>query len=35
MGRKYCPNCREVVETKALPNYSQVEYRGMYLKKRI
>jgi len=34
MGMKYCPNCKEVVETKALSNYSQVEYRGILVKRR-
>ena len=34
MGRKYCPECREVVETKAFPNYSQVDYRGIQVKRR-
>jgi len=34
MGRKYCPECKKVVETKALSNYSQVEYRGILVKRR-
>jgi len=34
MGKKYCPNCREVVETKALSNYSQVAYRVILVKRR-
>ncbi len=34
MGTKYCPVCREVVETKALPDYKQIEYRGILVKKR-
>ncbi len=34
MGRKYCPECKEVVETKALHNYSQIEYRGILVKRR-
>ena len=34
MGRKYCPECREVIETKALSNYSQVEFRGISAKRR-
>jgi len=34
MGLKYCPNCKQVVVTKALPNYTQVEYRGILVKKR-
>jgi len=34
MGRKYCPECKEVVETKALPNYSQIEFQGIAAKRR-
>ena len=34
MGKKYCKNCKKVVETKALSNYSQVEYRGILIKRR-
>ena len=34
MGTKYCPNCKEVVITKALPNYTQVEYRGVMVERR-
>ncbi len=34
MGKKYCPKCREVVVTKALPNYSQVEYGDILVKRR-
>jgi hypothetical protein len=34
MGTKYCPKCQEVVITKALPNYTQVEYRGVLVKRR-
>ena len=34
MGQKYCPECREVVATKALSNYSQVEYQGILVKRR-
>ena len=34
MGLKYCPNCKKVVVTKALPNYSQIEFRGILVKKR-
>jgi hypothetical protein len=34
MGMKYCPNCRKVVETKALSNYSQVDFRGIRGKRR-
>ena len=34
MGLKYCPMCEEIVITKALPNYSQVEFRGIPVKKR-
>ena len=28
MGMKYCPKCRKVVLTKALQNYSQVDFKG-------
>ncbi|MDB4303597.1 hypothetical protein N9934_02270 [Desulfosarcina sp.] len=32
---KYCPNCKEVVVTKALSsNYSQVDFKGIWGKKR-
>ena len=34
MGMKYCPNCKEVVVTKALQNYSQVEFKGIQGKRR-
>jgi len=34
MGQKYCKNCKKVVETKALSNYSQVEFRGILVKRR-
>ena len=34
MGRKYCPECKEVVLTKALSKYSQVEFRGISAKRR-
>ncbi len=34
MGQKYCPNCREVVETKAHWEYSQVDFRGIPVKRR-
>ena len=34
MGQKYCPECKQVVITKALANYTQVEYRGVLAKKR-
>ena len=34
MGQKYCPDCREVVITKAFSNYSQAEYRGILVKRR-
>ncbi len=34
MGTKFCPNCREVVITRALPNYSQIEFRGIMVKRR-
>ena len=34
MGMKYCPNCRKVVLTKALQNYSQVDFKGIRGKRR-
>ena len=34
MGMKYCPNCKEVVVTKALRNYSQVDFKGIPGKSR-
>ena len=34
MGMKYCPKCRKVVLTKALPNDSQVDFKGIRGKRR-
>jgi len=34
MGMKYCPNCKEVVTTKALGSYSQVVFEGVPVKRR-
>ena len=34
MGMKYCPNCKEVVVTKALGSYSQVDFNGVPVKRR-
>jgi hypothetical protein len=34
MGMKYCPNCRKVVLTKVLQNYSQVDFKGIRGKRR-
>ena len=34
MGMKYCPRCRKVVVTKALQNYSQVDFKGIRGKRR-
>lgn len=34
MGRKYCPECKEVVLTKVLGSYSQIELRGIAAKRR-
>ena len=34
MGLKFCPMCQKIVVTKALPNYSQIEFRGILVKKR-
>jgi hypothetical protein len=33
MGQKYCPECREVLVTKAFANYSQVEYQDILVKR--
>lgn len=34
MGMKYCPKCQKVVVTKVLPNYSQVNIKGIRGKRR-
>lgn len=34
MGMKYCPICKEVVITKVLGNYSQLEFQGIPVKRR-
>jgi hypothetical protein len=34
MGKKYCPNCGKVVETKALSNYSLVDFKRIRGKRR-
>ena len=34
MGMKYCPVCKEVAITKALGSYSQVDFRGVPVKRR-
>ena len=34
MGKKYCPICEQVVVTKALSIYSQVDIRGVQGKRR-
>ena len=34
MGQKFCPACEEIVLTKALPKYSQVEFQGIPVKRR-
>ena len=34
MGMKYCPNCKEVVVTKAIGSYSQVVVHGVPGKRR-
>jgi hypothetical protein len=31
---KYCPVCKEVTITKALGNYSQVDFQGIPVKRR-
>ena len=34
-GRRYCPYCKKVVETRVLPTgYSQVEFGGILAKRR-
>jgi len=35
MGMKYCPNCKEVVDAKVLGNYSQVDFKGIPVKRRL
>ena len=34
MGMKYCPICEEVVETKAIGDYTQIDFRGILAKRR-
>ena len=34
MGQKYCPECKQVVTTKALGSYSQVTFEGVLAKRR-
>ena len=34
MGMKYCPECQKVVVTKALSDYSQVDFKGIQGKRR-
>ena len=34
MGKKYCPVCKEVVDTRALMNYSQESYNNVIAKIR-
>jgi hypothetical protein len=34
MGQKYCPECKQVVITKALNNYSQIDFKGVQGKRR-
>ena len=31
---KYCPKCNEVVVTKALGSYSQIDFKGVPVKRR-
>lgn len=34
-GRRFCPNCNEVVETRVLPEgYKQIDYHGVLAKRR-
>jgi len=34
MGLRYCPNCKEIVETRVHPEYSQESFRGIAVKRR-
>lgn len=34
MGKRYCPYCDKLVETKVLPNNSQIIYQGVLVKTR-
>lgn len=34
MGLKYCPNCKEIFETKVIGGYSQVLYQSIPVKRR-
>jgi len=34
MGQKYCPECNQIVITKAQNNYSQIEFKGIQGKRR-
>jgi hypothetical protein len=34
-GKRYCPHCEKVVETRVLPEgYKQIDYRGVLAKRR-
>jgi len=34
-GQRYCPRCKKIMETRALPEgYSQTEFRGIRAKRR-
>lgn len=34
MGLRYCPNCKEIMETKVYPDYSHVSFQGIAVKRR-
>lgn len=34
MAERYCPNCDEVVDARALPDYKQITFRGIPVKQR-
>ena len=34
MASRYCPNCQEVVDARVLPDYRQIQYRGIKLTNR-
>jgi hypothetical protein len=34
MGKKYCPECKEVSITRAFTNYLQIDYRGLMVKRQ-
>ena len=34
MGKRYCPECKEVVEVKVSGKYSQIKFQGIPVKRR-